>query len=57
MKKLILIMVALFSMSVMSCGKGAGQSSASDTDSVDTAQVDTIDSVQVDTVAADSLVK
>lgn len=57
MKKLILIMVALFSMSVMSCGKGAGQSSASDTDSVDTAQVDTIDSVQADTVAADSLVK
>lgn len=57
MKKLILIMVALFSMSVMSCGKGVGQSSASDTDSVDTAQVDTIDSVQADTVAADSLVK
>lgn len=57
MKKLILIMVALFSMSVMSCGKGAGQSNTSDTDSVDTAQVDTIDSVQADTVAADSLVK
>ena len=57
MKKLILIMVALFCMSVMSCGKGAGQSSTSDTDSVDTAQVDTIDSVQADTVAADSLVK
>lgn len=57
MKKLILIMVALFSMSVMSCGKGTGQSSTSDTDSVDTAQVDTIDSVQADTVAADSLVK
>lgn len=57
MKKLILIMVALFSMSVMSCGNGAGQSSTSDTDSVDTAQVDTIDSVQADTVAADSLVK
>ena len=57
MKKLILIMVALFSMSVMSCGKGAGQSSISDTDSVDTAQVDTIDSVQADTVATDSLVK
>lgn len=55
MKKLILIMVALFSMSVMSCGKGTGQSSASD--SVDTTQVDTIDSVQADTVAADSLVK
>lgn len=52
MKKLILIMVALFSMSVMSCGKGAGQSSTSD--SVDTTQVD---SVQVDSVAADSLVK
>lgn len=57
MKKLILIMVALFSMSVMSCGKGAGQSSTSDTDSVDTTQVDTIDSVQADTVVADSLVK
>lgn len=55
MKKLILIMVALFSMSVMSCGNAAGQSSASD--SVDTAQVDTVDSVQADTVAADSLVK
>ena len=55
MKKLILIMGALFSMRVMSCGKGAGQSSTSD--SVDTAQVDTIDSVQADTVAADSLVK
>ena len=55
MKKLILIMVALFSMSVMRCGKGAGQSSASD--SVDTAQVDTVDSAQADTVAADSLVK
>lgn len=55
MKKLILIMVALFSMSVMSCGKSAGQSSTSD--SVDTAQVDTIDSVQADSVAVDSLVK
>ena len=55
MKKLILIMVALFSMSVMSCGNGAGQSSTSD--SVDTTQVDTIDSVQAETVASDSLVK
>lgn len=55
MKKLILIMVALFSMSVMSCGKSAGQSSTSD--SVDTAQVDTIDSVQADSAAVDSLVK
>lgn len=53
MKKLVLLLAVIASVSFFSCNKGAGSASAVDSDSV--AAVDSAaDSVAVDSAAADS---
>ncbi len=55
MKKLVLLLAVIASVSFFSCNKGAGSASAADSDSV--AAVDSAaDSVAADTAAADSVV-
>ncbi len=58
MKKLVLLLAVVFSVSLFSCGGAkTAQPAASDSDSVAADTVQTVDTAAADTVAADSVAK
>ena len=55
MKKLVLLLAVVFSVSLFSCGGAKNADANADSTAVDSTAIEAVDSVAADTVAADTV--